>query len=1121
MDGFLRRQLFAQDVAVLLSQPPDEALRALVEIHGGVVIDLQDATQDARVNVALTDDKDPDQDEMRRLQTLLSSRFPRAQVLNAQWARDSVKKNRRLSLSSFQVSALQPVEAAEPPAKKLKVASSTSSAGFFSAAGDDGAAAQLPKPHLTPWRTVHGSLYVLDARAKEQQQQQEMEKNKIKVAGFDLDGTLIVTKSGKKFAKDKDDWKWFHPTLVRDKLAQLARDGFTLVIFSNQNGIAKGHITAAQVQSKLETIVKQLKLPMLVLLGTENDAMRKPRLGAWKEMVNVLSSEGDGAVDKEASFYCGDAAGRPKIAGRGKDFAATDYKFALNAGIRFFTPEDLFLCTKQRLHTRPDTWELGFDPKSIALNESNEPVLSPASAQTAKSDQEIVVLVGPPASGKSFFAKTYLGSYTIVSQDELRTTANCKKKCLEAIVHKKSVVIDNTNREPRARKEWMFIAQEKNLPIRCFEMDVPKPLSMHLNTFRSLTEQKKIPDVAIHGFYKNFVPPTVNEGFAEVCVRFRRSGEQPKEGTRERTQVMSSKIKDGLFMGDMDAAQDADFLQLNGIMHIVNCVPRQVPNIFQQSLGLSYTACDLDEVLRRPFFDLKNREFTHIIQIIDRALERTESVLVHSLNGINRSPSIMIGYLMVKYCWGLDKAHEFVMTKRSDMKLHESYIDQLCSLEAQIQEDRPARATERQLYEWSMHTMDPKTDEVVLIHTFLNTASAPDADATSSRRNESTRRHRERRLTWIDQTPEMRKLHPSLLVRPERPPNHSYSKMTAANGWVDLLDPSPALAHQAKIKEMAAEAGLLATRVAFADLSTSKYLDPSGPEFDLSVPSAAEVPLVHSSKRLHSFSAPKRTEILDDEASTSPSTISEELDLMPEEATNSSNPRYLRETLASINSRPRRLSSTNCAASSFRSSATTSTKRVSLPASGRSFSSGAILGSTGSKDKAPTATSKGVAKRTGKPVTGPGSRAASSTAPGGRVFFSVDFPPPQSSTASLSSRGRGGHILTGSTRRSVAEPLSQQAQTSAPTRPRTAPPRGRKDVETKDLLQSKKVELGGFSRITIDPKSSFRMHSSTDYATMDDANPATSSSTSRGVRRTSTSTTSGYGRAKTARASWR
>lgn len=40
-------------------------------------------------------------------------------------------------------------------------------------------------------------------------------------------------------------------------------------------------------------------------------------------------------------------------------------------------------------------------------------------------------------------------------------------------------------------------------------MDVPKPLSMHLNTFRSLTEEKKIPDIAIHSFYKSFVAPHV------------------------------------------------------------------------------------------------------------------------------------------------------------------------------------------------------------------------------------------------------------------------------------------------------------------------------------------------------------------------------------------------------------------------------------------------------------------------------------------------------------------------------------------------------------------------------------------------------------------------------------
>lgn len=218
---------------------------------------------------------------------------------------------------------------------------------------------------------------------------------------------------------------------------------------------------------------------------------------------------------------------------------------------------------------------------------------------------------------------------------------------------------------------------------------------------------------------------------------------------------MSSKIKDGLFMGDVDAAQDAEFLQLNGIVHIINCAPRQVPNLFQQSLGLSYTPCDLDEVLRRPLFDLKNREFMGLVQLIDRSLEKTESVLVHSLNGVNRSPSLMIGYLMVRYCWGVDKAYDFMVTKRADVKLDESYAEQLCALESQLQKAYPSRATEQQMYEWDPSTADRKTDELVLAHTFLNASAKTDITSNGDhlKRKPSTRAHR--RLTWIDQCAEL------------------------------------------------------------------------------------------------------------------------------------------------------------------------------------------------------------------------------------------------------------------------------------------------------------------------------------------------------------------------------
>lgn len=44
-------------------------------------------------------------------------------------------------------------------------------------------------------------------------------------------------------------------------------------------------------------------------------------------------------IDRPASFYAGDAAGRPNAAGWKKDHGDGDLKFAINAGLPFKTPE--------------------------------------------------------------------------------------------------------------------------------------------------------------------------------------------------------------------------------------------------------------------------------------------------------------------------------------------------------------------------------------------------------------------------------------------------------------------------------------------------------------------------------------------------------------------------------------------------------------------------------------------------------------------------------------------------------------------------------------------------------------------------------------------------------------
>ncbi|ETV98649.1 polynucleotide kinase 3'-phosphatase [Aphanomyces invadans] len=331
-----------------------------------------------------------------------------------------------------------------------------------------------------------------------------------KIAALDLDSTLISTKSGKTFPTDAKDWKFWNecvPTALRNVVA----DGYQVVVFSNQSGLSKGRVSATELKTKINAIAAQLNMPLRVFLMSSDDIMRKPRIGAWTLMLRHCNLD----VDLANSFYCGDAAGRPKAAGKSKkDFSCADYKFALNVGIAFSTPERFFLKSTLGLHCNPESFELGHDPRSLLQTEH-------AAFQVASTDsQELVVLVGSPASGKSSFCKAYFSTHGRINQDTLKTLAKCKAAAQDMLSQGKSVVIDNTNRDIKSRAEWIAMARDHNVPVRAFYLDLPKALVFHLKEFRMLTSsdasKPTVPDMVIHGFFKNVQVPTVAEGFASV-----------------------------------------------------------------------------------------------------------------------------------------------------------------------------------------------------------------------------------------------------------------------------------------------------------------------------------------------------------------------------------------------------------------------------------------------------------------------------------------------------------------------------------------------------------------------------------------------------------------------------
>ncbi len=77
-------------------------------------------------------------------------------------------------------------------------------------------------------------------------------------------------------------------------------------------------------------------MPITAFAAPQKDAYRKPGAGMWRALCREQAAAGGAAPDLAASFYVGDAAGRPH------DFSDSDRAFAAAVGLRFFEPEQAF-----------------------------------------------------------------------------------------------------------------------------------------------------------------------------------------------------------------------------------------------------------------------------------------------------------------------------------------------------------------------------------------------------------------------------------------------------------------------------------------------------------------------------------------------------------------------------------------------------------------------------------------------------------------------------------------------------------------------------------------------------------------------------------------------------------
>jgi bifunctional polynucleotide phosphatase/kinase len=299
------------------------------------------------------------------------------------------------------------------------------------------------------------------------------------IAGFDLDHTLIKPKLKNKFPKNKDDWKFIYNI---DKI-NILKNKYNIIIITNQSRFND------DLKYKFEKIYNMLNISIFV--STENDIYRKPLTGIWN-IINKLYKN----INIDESFYCGDAAGRKS------DFSISDYMFAKNIGINFYTPEGFFINSKQY------TKDINYINRDYYLITNNN-------INIKKNNKEIILFVGYPGSGKSYLAKQI--GYEIISQDFLKTKNKCLKLTEINMKQNNNIIIDNTNINKLTRLDYIKLAQKYNYYVKCIIINNSIDFCNHMNYYRVQQYNKKvIPIIVYRILKKKYEYPLLNEGIHKI-----------------------------------------------------------------------------------------------------------------------------------------------------------------------------------------------------------------------------------------------------------------------------------------------------------------------------------------------------------------------------------------------------------------------------------------------------------------------------------------------------------------------------------------------------------------------------------------------------------------------------
>jgi hypothetical protein len=162
-----------------------------------------------------------------------------------------------------------------------------------------------------------------------------------------------------------------------------------------------------------------------------------------------------------------------------------------------------------------------------------------------------------------------------------------------------------------------------------------------------------------------------------------RAEEQRKRDKLKEVAKECSELTPFMYLGGVEVANNLEMLQSLGITHILNCAGNACENFFPKEFEYHtlYLEDGMAENVECVLYDA--------IDFIANSCHNsdTNKVLVHCHQGVSRSSSICIAYMMWKYHWGYDHAYQTVRERRSITRPNIAFMCQLIEWGKRIHQD--------------------------------------------------------------------------------------------------------------------------------------------------------------------------------------------------------------------------------------------------------------------------------------------------------------------------------------------------------------------------------------------------------------------------------------------------